>query len=57
MLKMTRKRLPILADDPEYSDLKDQMRTQLFAWMIETRDLGLIDETEMIVRADCGCEL
>ncbi|MYK42368.1 MAG: sulfatase-like hydrolase/transferase [Gemmatimonadetes bacterium] len=40
-----------LADDPEYSDLKDQMRTQLFAWMIETRDLGLIDETEMIVRA------
>ena len=40
-----------LADDPEYSDLKDQMRTQLFTWMIETRDLGLIDETEMIVRA------
>ena len=40
-----------LTDDPEYSDLKDQMRTQLFAWMIETRDLGLIDETEMIVRA------
>ena len=40
-----------LADDPEYSDIKEQMRTQLFAWMIETRDLGLIDETEMIVRA------
>ena len=40
-----------LADDPEYSDLKDQMRTQLFTWMIETRDLGLIDEIEMIVRA------
>ena len=40
-----------LADDPEYSELKDQMRTQLFEWMIETRDLGLIDETEMIVRA------
>ncbi|MYI64138.1 MAG: sulfatase-like hydrolase/transferase, partial [Gemmatimonadetes bacterium] len=40
-----------LADDPEYSDLKDQMRAQLFAWMIETRDLGLIDEIEMIVRA------
>ena len=40
-----------LADDPEYSDLKDQLRTQLFEWMIETRDLGLIDETEMIVRA------
>ena len=43
-----------LADDPEYSDLKDQMRTQLFEWMIETRDLGLIDETEMIVRATEG---
>ncbi len=40
-----------LTGDPAYSDLKDQMRTQLFAWMIETRDLGLIDETEMIVRA------
>ena len=43
-----------LADDPEYSDLKDQMRAQLFAWMIETRDLGLIDEIEMIVRATEG---
>ena len=40
-----------LADDPEYSDLKDQMRAQLFEWMIETRDLGLIDEIELIVRA------
>ena len=43
-----------LADDPEYSDLKDQMRAQLFEWMIETRDLGLIDEIELIVRATEG---
>ncbi len=40
-----------LAGDPKYSGLKDQLRTELFEWMIETRDLGLIDETEMIVRA------
>jgi len=40
-----------LAGNPEYETITDRMRNTLFAWMIETRDLGVIDETELIVRA------
>jgi uncharacterized sulfatase len=40
-----------LADDPAFSDVKDELRRKLFGWMIETRDLGLIDEAEIVSRA------
>ncbi|MDP7251868.1 MAG: sulfatase-like hydrolase/transferase [Planctomycetota bacterium] len=40
-----------LADDPDHQPIKEQLRSQLFDWMLETRDLGLIDETEIVVRA------
>ena len=40
-----------LADDPAFSDVKDELRQKLFGWMIETRGLGLLDETEIVVRA------
>ncbi len=40
-----------LADDPAFSDVKEELRGKLFGWMIETADLGLIDETEIVVRA------
>ena len=40
-----------LADNPAFSQVKDELRGKLFGWMIETADLGLIDETEIIVRA------
>ena len=40
-----------LADDPAYSDVKDELRGKLFGWMVETEDLGLLDETEIVVRA------
>lgn len=33
-----------LADDPAYADVLKQMRQRLRDWMIETHDLGLIDE-------------
>jgi hypothetical protein len=33
-----------LADDPAYVDVLKQMRQRLHDWMIETRDLGLINE-------------
>ena len=33
-----------LADDPAYADVLKQMRQRLRDWMIETRDLGLINE-------------
>jgi len=40
-----------LADDPAFSDIKEELRRKLFGWMIETADLGLLDETEIVVRA------
>ena len=40
-----------LADDPAFSAVKDDLREKLLGWMIETADLGLLDETEMVVRA------
>ena len=41
-----------LVDDPAFSDIKDELRQKLFGWMIETCDLGLIDEAEIAVRAE-----
>ena len=41
-----------LVDDPAFSDIKDELRQKLFGWMIETRDLGLIDEAEIAARAE-----
>ncbi len=41
-----------LADDPAFSDVVDELRQKLFGWMIETRDLGLIDEAEIVARAE-----
>ncbi len=41
-----------LADDPAFSDVKEELRQKLFGWMIETCDLGLIDEPEIAARAE-----
>ena len=40
-----------LADDPAFSAVKDALREQLFGWMVETQDLGLLDEAEIVARA------
>ena len=40
-----------LADNPEFTPVKKELREKLFNWMVETRDLGLIDETEIVARA------
>jgi hypothetical protein len=40
-----------LADDPKHTAVLNRMRKQLYEWMIETRDLGLLDEPEMLARA------
>ena len=37
-----------VAGDPEYADVLERMRGQLHNWMLETRDLGLLDEAEML---------
>ena len=37
-----------VAGDPEYADVLERMRDQLHDWMLETRDLGLLDEAEML---------
>ena len=38
-------------DDPQYAHVVNSMRKQLRDWMLETRDLGLLDETETPRRA------
>ena len=40
-----------LADDPAFRDRTDTMRKQLYAWMLETEDLSLLHENDMIERA------
>ena len=42
-----------LAGDPAYSDIREELRDKLFGWMIETADMGLIEETEIVVRWGC----
>jgi N-sulfoglucosamine sulfohydrolase len=38
-------------DDPQYVDVVIRMRKRLRQWMLETRDLGILDETETLKRA------
>ena len=40
-----------LAEDPAYTDVLKRMRQRLQDWMIETRDLALVEERELYVRA------
>ena len=39
-----------VVDDPQYEDVVKRMRAQLYDWMLQTRDLGLLDETELAER-------
>jgi uncharacterized sulfatase len=41
-----------LAGDPEYLDRVSDMRKKMYEWMIETRDLSLLSESEMHRRMD-----
>ncbi|MHB8901381.1 MAG: sulfatase-like hydrolase/transferase [Thermoguttaceae bacterium] len=41
-----------LAGDPRYADVLERMRGQCRQWMIETGDLGLLPESEMLARAE-----
>ncbi len=41
-----------LADAPKYADTLERMRTQCRQWMIDTGDLGLLPEYEMLARAE-----
>lgn len=40
-----------LADDPAFEEIRGQLREKLYSWMIETRDLNLLDKTEIVARA------
>ncbi|MCH2124244.1 MAG: sulfatase-like hydrolase/transferase [Pirellulaceae bacterium] len=40
-----------VVDDPQYAEVVKTMRTRLHDWMLETRDLGLLEETEVLKRA------
>ena len=52
-----------LADDPKFAGVLKRMRARLRDWMIETRDLGIVEENELLQRAqgkslwDVGQEL
>jgi len=39
-----------VAGDPRYADIVKRMRRQLHDWMLQTRDLGILDETELTER-------
>ncbi|MEO2047049.1 MAG: sulfatase/phosphatase domain-containing protein [Pirellulales bacterium] len=38
-------------DDPRYAEVAEKMRKRLHDWMLETRDLALIEESETLQRA------
>ena len=40
-----------LADDPGHLEIKQELREELYKWMIDTDDLGLLEETEICERA------
>ena len=41
-----------LADADEYQDIKQDLHNQLNEWMVEKKDIGLLYETEMLLRAE-----
>ncbi|MBX2821073.1 MAG: sulfatase [Rhodothermaceae bacterium] len=41
-----------LADNPEVDEIKAGLRAQLHAWVVETRDLGLLPEAEYMIRSE-----
>lgn len=43
-----------LAGDPAHADVLKKMRRRLHDWMIETRDLALVEERELYERANGG---
>jgi len=43
-----------LADDPNCADVIQRMRGQLHDWMMKTRDLGILDEAELLQRVRNG---
>ena len=40
-----------LVDDPQYEQVVEVMRERLREWMLDSRDLGLLEETEILQRA------
>jgi hypothetical protein len=40
-----------VADDPAYAEVMELMRRRLDDWMVETRDLGIMEESELLERA------
>ncbi|NQT25662.1 sulfatase-like hydrolase/transferase [candidate division KSB1 bacterium] len=40
-----------LAENPQYTEILDRMRTALYDWMLEIHDPGLLPEAEMLDRA------
>lgn len=43
-----------LADSPQYAGQVEKMRTQLYQWMLDTRDTSLLPEPELAARSKGG---
>ena len=41
-----------VAGNPEYEEVLERMRKELHRWMVETRDLGILEEAEMVNRSE-----
>jgi len=50
-LKNDPKELNNLAENEEYDEIKQKLQNELLAWMVETKDLGLLPEAEYMMRA------
>lgn len=41
-------------DDPKYAEVVNRMRDRLYQWMVHTRDIAILEETEMLERLEEG---
>ncbi|MDD4426458.1 MAG: HEAT repeat domain-containing protein, partial [Mariniphaga sp.] len=41
-----------LAGDPAYAEIKVKLKQEMHGWMVETHDLGLLPETEYMIRSE-----
>ncbi len=41
-------------DDPKYAEVVKRMRDRLHQWMVDTRDIAILEETEMLGRLEEG---
>jgi arylsulfatase A-like enzyme len=51
-LKNDPKELNNLAENEQYNEIKQNLQNELYNWMVETKDLGLLPEAEYMMRSE-----